>query len=61
MGQGALSKPVVQWWLSLNSSSAVKGKDVGKAAGRGECGFPAEAGGGDSARPAGADGATDGA
>ena len=21
MGQGALSKPVVQWWLSLNSSS----------------------------------------
>ena len=20
MGQGALSKPVVQWWLSLNSS-----------------------------------------
>ena len=21
MGQGALSKPVVQWWLSLNSST----------------------------------------
>ena len=21
MGQGALSKPVVQWWLSLNSSN----------------------------------------
>ena len=21
MGQGALSKPAVQWWLSLNSSS----------------------------------------
>ena len=24
MGQGALSKPVVQWRLSLNSSSSVK-------------------------------------
>ena len=23
MGQGALSKPVVQWWLSLNSSTIV--------------------------------------
>ena len=23
MGQGALSKPVVQWWLSLNSSRLV--------------------------------------
>ena len=22
MGQGALSKPAVQWWLSLNSSMA---------------------------------------
>ena len=22
MGQGALSKPVVQWWLSLNSSTS---------------------------------------
>ena len=22
MGQGALSKPVVQWWLSLNSSKS---------------------------------------
>ena len=21
MGQGALSKPIVQWWLSLNSST----------------------------------------
>ena len=21
MGQGALAKPVVQWWLSLNSST----------------------------------------
>ena len=23
MGQGALSKPVVQWWLSLHSSTAI--------------------------------------
>ena len=23
MGQGALSKPVIQWWLSLNSSTTV--------------------------------------
>ena len=29
MGQGALSKPVVQWWLSLNSSTgAVRKCDV---------------------------------
>ena len=27
MGQGALFKPVVQWWLSLNSSSRIKFRD----------------------------------
>ena len=26
MGQGALSKPSVKWWLSLNSSSGVVGE-----------------------------------
>ena len=25
MGQGALSKPAVQWWLSLNSSTGDAG------------------------------------
>ena len=24
MGQGALSKPAVQWWLSLNSSTQLR-------------------------------------
>ena len=28
MGQGALSKPVVQWWLSLNSSTGQAAKLV---------------------------------
>ena len=29
MGQGALSKPVVQWWLSLNSSTPTQGELTG--------------------------------
>ena len=29
MGQGALSKPVVQWWLSLNSSTPTQSELAG--------------------------------
>ena len=29
MGQGALSKPVVQWWLSLNSSTSLRASASG--------------------------------
>ena len=29
MGQGALSKPVVQWWLSLNSSTPTQSELTG--------------------------------
>ena len=28
MGQGALSKPAVQWWLSLNSSTSASGRET---------------------------------
>ena len=28
MGQGALYKPVVQWWLSLNSSTPLPYQDI---------------------------------
>ena len=31
MGQGALSKPVVQWWLSLNSSSDAAPSSINSA------------------------------
>ena len=34
MGQGALSKPVVQWWLSLNSSIARQPSGCEPRAGR---------------------------
>ena len=29
MGQGALSKPVVQWWLSLNSGTPTQSELTG--------------------------------
>ena len=31
MGQGALSKPAVQWWLSLNSSTPTQSELAGSS------------------------------